>query len=116
MPAAIAGYVAFLLSFARSAWLSWAIGLTLSLRGAKPKTIARVVVAVAALFIVLVPLLQKPDLAPALGDRLKTLTELKRDESFNERQEMYRVVGNVILHDPFGHGLRNQEIVRQPGC
>jgi hypothetical protein len=111
IPFAIAGYLAFLLTAVRAAWLGWIVGLVLMLRKARPKLLVRILGSMVLVALCVIPIVENPQLAPMIGDRLKTLTDLKQDGSFRERQDMYRVVTGVILHEPFGHGLRNQEIV-----
>jgi hypothetical protein len=111
IPFAIAGYVAFLLTAVRAAWLGWIVGLVLLLRKARPKLLVQILASMALIAVCVLPIVQNPQLAPMIGDRLKTLGDLKQDTSFRERQDMYRVVLGVILNDPFGHGLKNQEIV-----
>ena len=110
-PASIAGYVSFLLSSVRTAWLSWAIGLVMLLRRERPATIVKIVASLLLLAACLVPVIENPNIAPVLGDRLKTFQNLHNDESFRERQEMYTVVLGVVRSEPWGHGLKNQEIV-----
>ena len=56
VPAAIAGYISFLLSAVRTAWLSWAIGLFVILKSANPRTIARICLSIALLIVCVVPL------------------------------------------------------------
>ena len=111
VPFAIAGYVALLLTSVRAAWLGWVVGLFLLLRKARPKLMVQIFASMAVIALCVLPIVQNPQLAPMIGDRLKTLGDLKQDGSFQERQDMYKVVMGVVLHDPFGHGLRNQEIV-----
>jgi hypothetical protein len=111
IPFAIAGYVALLLSAVRAAWLGWAVGLFLLLRKMRPKLLVQIVGSMILIGVCVIPIVQNSQLAPTIGDRLKTLGDLKQDGSFQERQDMYRIVMGGILHDPFGHGLRNQEIV-----
>ena len=62
--------------------------------------------------LLLIPLLiTLKDTVPVVSDRLATFTNLKQDESFQERQDMYRSVAGIISHDPIGHGLKNQEVI-----
>jgi hypothetical protein len=112
LPASALGYVSFLLTVVRSAWLEYLVGVVLLMRGERPTRILRLVATFGVLGLCLVPVLQNPDVAPLLGDRLKSFTNLHQDESFRERSDMYRIVTGIIREDPFGHGLRNQEIDR----
>ena len=109
--AAAAGYASFLLSLVRTAWLAWLLALVLFLRRASSKLIQRAILFTVICVAVLIPALQLPGVSPLLTERFKTLSQLTSDESFVERSDMYRIVGAVALRSPFGHGLRNQEIV-----
>jgi hypothetical protein len=110
LPAAVAGYLSFLLSAVRTAWLSWIIGLMLVLKSARPRIVVRVSLSIILLLACLLPALSDPRLASVIGDRVKTFTDLGHDESFGARTEMYRVLVNDALSNPFGHGLKNLEI------
>jgi hypothetical protein len=111
LPAAVAGYISFLLSIVRTAWLSWIVGLFWILKSAKPRVMVRVVISMMLLVACLLPLLSEPRLANVIGDRLKTFTDLSHDESFSDRAVMYRVMVNDAIDNPFGHGLKNTESV-----
>ena len=110
LPAAAVGYVTFLLSIVRTAWLSWIIALALILRSARPRVVARVFLSIILLLVCLLPFVNDPRLASVIGDRVKTFADLGHDESFGARMEMYRVLVNDALENPFGHGLKNLEI------
>jgi hypothetical protein len=110
LPAAVAGYTSFLLSAVRTAWLSWVIGLIWILKNSKPRVMVRVILSGAVLLVCLLPLLSDPRMANVIGDRVKTFTDLKSDDSFGTRREMYRVLTNDAIDNPFGHGLKNLEI------
>ena len=109
LPAAVAGYVAFLLSSVRTAWLSWVVGLVWILTSTKPRVIARILISLALLVVCLLPFVSDPRLAPVVTDRLTTFTDLGHDSSFNDREQMYRVLINDALHNPVGTGLKNEE-------
>jgi hypothetical protein len=96
LPAAVVGYLSFLLSIVRTAWLSWIIGFALILKNANPRIVSRVLLSILLLLACLAP--------------VKTFSDLGHDESFGARMEMYRVLVNDALENPFGHGLKNLEI------
>jgi hypothetical protein len=110
LPASMLGYVALMLSVVRTAWLDFGLGFLLLMRGERPSRILKLLAAAGVIAIVLVPVVQSPNLAPLLGSRFRSFYNLHQDESFRERQEMYKVIGAIIEHDPFGHGLLNTEI------
>jgi hypothetical protein len=110
LPAAAAGYLAFLLSMVRTAWLGWFVGFFLMLKNINPRVIIRIFLSAVVLVICLLPLLNDPRLATVIGDRVKTFTDLGHDESFGDRLEMYRVLVSDAASNPFGHGLKNLEV------
>jgi len=79
------------------------------LRSAKPRVIARILILLALLVVCLLPFVSDPRLAPVVTDRLTTFTDLGHDSSFNDREQMYRVLINDALHNPVGTGLKNEE-------
>jgi hypothetical protein len=113
LPAAVAGYLSFLLSGVRTAWLSWIIGFLSILKNAKPRVVARVFLSVILLLICLLPLVGDPRVSSVIGDRVKTFTDLGHDESFSGRLEMYRILAMEAIDSPFGHGLSNMTMTRQ---
>jgi hypothetical protein len=113
LPAAVAGYLSFLLPGVRAAWLSWIIGFLLILKNANPRVVARVFLSVILLLICLLPLIADPRVGSVIGDRVKTFTDLGHDESFSGRLEMYRTLAIEAIEDPFGHGLSNMTMTRQ---
>jgi len=111
-PAAIAGYTSFLLSAVRTAWLSWIIGLVWILKSANPRVIARIIVSVGLLVVCLIPVMSDSRLATVISNRLDTFTDLKHDDSFGARMEMYRILGRDVIENPFGEGLQVSEVSR----
>jgi hypothetical protein len=113
LPAAVAGYLSFLLSGVRTAWLSWGVGLVLILKNANPRVIVRLFLSIILVLICLVPLVADPRVATVVGDRLTTFTDLGHDESFGGRMDMYRTLATEALENPFGQGLGNMTMTRQ---
>jgi hypothetical protein len=111
LPAAVAGYISFLLSMVRTAWLSWIVGLFWILKSAKPRVMVRVVLSILILLAFLLPAVSDPRLALVIKDRLTTFADLEHDASLGARLEMYRQLLGHVASDPFGHGLSNEQIV-----
>jgi hypothetical protein len=109
LPAAIAGYLALLLSVVRTAWLSWAVGLLWILKSAKPRLMVRLVLFAALLVICIVPLASDPRISNVVGDRFRSFTDLGHDASFGDRSDMYKILLAEAADNPFGYGLRNLE-------
>jgi hypothetical protein len=106
LPSAVAGYLSFLLSVVRAAWLSWVVGFISIMKNANPRVIFRAVLSLALLIVCLVPLVSDPRVSTALGDRFKTFTDLGHDESAGARMQLYRESIEDALRSPFGYGLK----------
>ncbi len=109
LPAAIAGYLALLLSVVRTAWLSWGVGLLWILKSAKPRVMVRLVLFAVILVICIVPLASDPRISSVVGDRFRSFTDLSHDTSYGERFDMYRLLFEDVASNPFGYGLRSLE-------
>jgi hypothetical protein len=105
------GTLALLVTFVRTAWLSWLIGLAFLLKGVKPRVMLKGLTSLLVMAVLIVPLAGTSLAGPMLQDRFKTFKNIGHDESFQERSDMYRIMTERAEGDPFGHGLRNQEII-----
>jgi hypothetical protein len=110
LPAAIAGYLSFLLSVVRTAWLSWVIGFILIVKSANPRIIVRLVLSILVLLACLVPLANDPRLSTVIGDRLNTFSDLGHDESYGARLDLYRALTEDAIGHPFGYGLKTLDM------
>jgi hypothetical protein len=110
-PAGIFGYLSLLLSTNRTAWIGWVIGFFVLLKNAKPRLVVRVILSILLVTCCLAFLANDPRVTAVVGDRVKTFMDLRHDESFGERLDMYRRLAEDALQDPFGHGLKNIEAV-----
>ena len=108
IPAALAGYFSLLLSLVRTAWLSWFVGLFVFLRKSNPRAIVRILALGLLLIICLLPWMNDPRVSNLLGDRLGTFSDMKQDDSFQQRLSMYRLLAADSVDHPFGYGLSNQ--------
>lgn len=112
IPCSVLGYLSFLLSAVRAAWLGWIIGMVLLLGRANPKMLVRLMMALLVFAACMIPVVRNSaSFAPGIQERIDTLTQLKGDDSFRERRDMYVVMIDKIAHKPFGIGLKNQEVV-----
>jgi hypothetical protein len=109
IPAAIAGYVSFLLSLVRSGWLGWAAGLCSVLVSSKRHIVRVLVILGVGSSIVLVSALLYEPIGNAVQARLKTFQSIGNDESANERAEGYLHLAEDALRNPFGFGLTNKD-------
>ncbi|HEY1463595.1 MAG TPA: O-antigen ligase family protein, partial [Terriglobales bacterium] len=108
IPVAVAGYLSFLLSAVRSAWLSWGVGLVLILKGLNPRAIVKIVMSLILLVACVLPLLRDPTIGNVVRDRFDTFNDIHQDGSLQARTDMYRVLIGDLLDSPYGYGFKNK--------
>ncbi|WP_373545967.1 O-antigen ligase domain-containing protein [Chamaesiphon sp.] len=107
LPAAIVGYLSFLLCAVRSGWLGWLAGLLSLIVSLKPKLQLRLAIALVVLALVLVPLATVEPFAQ-LSSRLDTFSNLENDHSAIERQQNYNALRDSALTSFVGQGMSGQ--------
>ncbi len=112
LPAGVAGYLSFLLSSVRTAWLSWFIGLFLILRKMKPRALVRICLSIVLLLAGVLPFASDPRVATLISDRVSSFTDLGHDASFADRVNLYQTLLTDVFNTPFGDGLKNRETSR----
>ncbi len=111
VPAAVAGYLSFLLSMVRTAWLSWLIGLFLILKRANRRAIGRILISIIILAACVLPLASDPRMATVISDRMKTFSDVQQDGSFQARSDMYESLLDDVVQNPVGFGFQNRRLV-----
>jgi hypothetical protein len=86
-PASGFGYLAFLLTLARSAWLGWLGGLMILLSSLKAKHQIRLFLIIFVMMILITPVVTLSPFSEKIGARIQTLSNVKEDNSFSARQE-----------------------------
>jgi hypothetical protein len=104
IPAALAGYISFLLSLVRSGWLGWAAGLCAVLVSSR-RYIFRILLTVGLGSLLLLPALLYEPFASSVQARLQTFQSIGDDESANERTAGYVHLAEDAIRNPFGFGL-----------
>jgi hypothetical protein len=100
-----AGVLSLGLSMSRSAWLAMVVGVAyLCLRLPSRERTKLIFVAASCAF-VLVALTQIPAVHDLFAARFDTLTDVKHDESANDRAETYAAVAQSLSRSPFGLGI-----------
>lgn len=110
------GYLSFLLSSARSAWVSWAMSLVAYFTLLKASAQVKLVAWVTFASTLVMPLLISEPFATVIQDRLKSFQDLKGDTSYDDRvttfnaafdESIFEFVGNGIGKDAFAgdHGF-----------
>jgi hypothetical protein len=103
--AMLAGYLSFLLSSARSAWLSWLVGLLSYAGFLKLKFQLRLILSLLIATLLLMPLITIEPFSTAISPRLETLSNVKEDNSFQDRVSMFNLLLSRALTSVVGDGL-----------
>lgn len=111
IPAAVAGFLSFLLSSVRLAWGAWFIGFLAVLTSMKPRFQMRLLVTILVLVLCLLPLTTVEPFSEVISTRFETLTKLQQDQSLSERSELYSENLNNTISDGLGRGMGGSLIV-----
>jgi hypothetical protein len=88
-----AGYLAFLLSLARSAWIGWLAGLATLASSLKLKYQMRLILILLVMALIVAPLTTMEPFSKTITARTQTLSDVQNDGSFKGRSEYLK---NVI--------------------
>lgn len=105
LPAAAAGYAAFLLALVRSAWMGWLVGLTMLLIYLQLRVKIRLLAIIFIVALCVSPLFAYEPFVGMLQSRFQTFTSLKQDVSYLARMEGYVQFLGEALADPLGKGV-----------
>jgi hypothetical protein len=113
IPVAIVGYATFLLTMVRAAWFGWFVGLALLLVyfTVRQRLSLIVVVALVAASLLAAPV--APPLQHLLEERMQSFSDLKKDESANDRLGGYKQLLGESLKNPFGNGIGSMDATQQ---
>jgi hypothetical protein len=100
-----AGVLSLGLSMSRSAWLAMIVGVGYLCFRLPSKERTKLIFVAASCAFVLVALTQIPPVHDAFAARFDTLTDVKHDESANDRAETYASVAQNLTRSPFGLGI-----------
>jgi len=103
--AAGAGYLAFLLSSARSAWLSWLVGLLIFMPSLKARLQMRLIISIMVAAVFVLPLTTIEPFSTAIMPRIESLSNVKDDTSYQERAAGYSVLLDLALSEFLGKGM-----------
>ena len=101
------GYIAFLLTAARSAWLGWVAGLLAFLPSLSLKFQMRLVLTLLLMAVFVVPLANIEPFATPIQQRLESLSEAGSGDDFSlqERQQGYDDLLAIALTEVVGSGI-----------
>jgi hypothetical protein len=105
VPATMGGYLAFLLTLVRSAWLGWGIGVLTLATSLRPKLQIRLMLTMIIMVACILPLTTMEQFSESINSRFETLLDLKKDQSFNDRSTNYEENINKALTEWIGKGL-----------
>lgn len=107
IPASVAGYLAFLLSLVRSAWGGWIVGMVTLLTSLKPRLQMRLIITLVVMALCVLPLATVEPFSEIIGDRVASITDIKRDTSYYDRTLNYEKNLNLALSAGLGNGMGN---------
>jgi hypothetical protein len=102
IPASIAGYLAFLLTQVRSAWVCWLMGLFTLIMSLKDSLRLRISLTIMIVILCVYPLTTIPEFSAIISARVDTLSNLQDDYSGQVRQSIYEVAFYNALTNPVG--------------
>ncbi|KVE37202.1 glucose-6-phosphate isomerase [Burkholderia sp. BDU5] len=103
--AGAAGFISFCLCLVRSTWGGWVIALVIQLAKSSNRVRVRIVGSAIVLAALCVPLLTVGPVADRLGQRLQSITNLKDDRSYDDRNKFYATFAQTAFTDVAGEGL-----------
>lgn len=106
-PASIAGYLALLLSLARSAWLGGLVGFLVLIPFLKARLQLRILIGLVVGALLIIPLTTIEPFSTAISSRLETLSNVQADHSYQTRVLGYQNVIGLALVEYFGKGMGN---------
>ena len=105
IPAAIVGYIAFLLSLVRSAWGAWAVGLLYILYRSRPKHFIRYILGVIIVAALALPLATYGPIEKHVNKRINSIENLEQNASYQARIDLYENFALKSFTSPVGAGL-----------
>ena len=107
LPASMVGYLAFLLSLVRAAWVMWLIGLFAHISSLKSKHQIRLIIVFTMMAIMLVPLVSIESFSEIITSRISTFSSIQNDGSATGRLVAYSIFFNNPLLTLVGYGIGN---------
>jgi hypothetical protein len=106
-PVSAAGYLAFLLTRIRTAWLGWLVALLFLLGDLRSSRTIRTMVNIFVIGAIVFPLAQIEPFASIIRDRLLSFSNIEDDTSYTVRQNIYAGYFRYILYELVGRGIGN---------
>jgi hypothetical protein len=103
--AILVGYLSFLLSIVRTAWLGWIIGMLNLVIFLKPKFQIRLILFILITSLSIIPLATIEPFSSVINTRIQSFSELSNDQSALDRQNSYGALLGKALTNVLGDGI-----------
>ncbi len=107
LPTVMVGYLSFLLSAVRSAWVGWIIGVFSLIVSFKSSSRIRLIIIMCVISLCVIPLTAIEPFSLVIQERVATFSDLKNDGSGAGRLEIYQQSFNEAVLNPIGVGVGN---------
>jgi len=104
-PAAIVGYISFLLSEARTNWGGWLIGIIMIMGSVKARIQMRLIMIIVVMSLCVAPLLTIEPISSVVATRFSTFANLQDDSSMKDRSGNYNRTLSIALSNILGNGI-----------
>jgi hypothetical protein len=104
-PATVVGYLAFLLTSVRAAWLSWFAGFLIFIFSLKARLQMRLIVSIMVAILFFLPLTTIEPFSTVIGSRLASFSNTQNDTSYAARLQGSQELLNTAISEFFGRGL-----------
>jgi hypothetical protein len=105
IPAAIVGFLAFLMTLVRSNWGAFCVALLLFIPSLNQKLQMRLIVTILTLLLCIIPLTTIEPFSSNLNTRLQTISNLEQDGSFQDRKGLFNLSIQFALSEYLGQGI-----------
>jgi hypothetical protein len=109
-PASVAGYLTFLLTLARSAWLGWLGGVLVFVSALRASLQMRFLITFALVVVLLLPLMALEPFSEIISSRLQTFSNVGEDESGQARASYFNRYIWSALTTSVGNGISRETI------
>lgn len=104
-PAVAVGYLSFLLSMVRSAWLGWVVSVLMFIPSLKAKLQMRLVVTILVMSVCVIPVVNLEPFSSAISTRLQSFSNAQDDVSYNDRMSGYNEILGQAFSEVAGKGI-----------
>ena len=101
------GYISFLLSLARSGWLSWLFAALVFFRTLKSSLQIRMLVSILVTILIILPITTIEPFSTLISDRIETFSDGGSDASLRGRRKAFEFLLGYALTEFVGLGIQN---------